>query len=75
MNQTSEHEIDKIDALLTTLRLERRKCTDPADILRFSESIDLRLDERLGLMQSRDGKPGGERSTGSDRRRQRRGSN
>ena len=70
MSQTTEHEINEIDALLETLHRERRKSTDPADILRVSESIDLRLDERLRLMRSSDGKAGGERgSTGSGRRR------
>jgi hypothetical protein len=72
MGQTSEHEIDKIDALLETLQRERRKCADPADILRVSESIDIRLDERLRLMRSRDGKAGAERgSSGRGRRRYR----
>jgi hypothetical protein len=76
MSQASEHEIDKIDALLETLQRERRQCTDPADILRVSESIDLRLDERLRLMRRRDGKAGGKRGgTGSGRRRYRQRSN
>lgn len=69
MSQASEHEIDKIDALLETLQRERRQCTDPADILRVSESIDLRLDERLRLMRDGDGKGGGKRGgTGRGRR-------
>ena len=80
MSQASEHEIDKIDALLETLQRERRQCTDPADILRVSESIDLRLDERLRLMRRRDGKAGGKAGgkrggTGSGRRRYRQRSN
>ena len=76
MSQASEHEIDKIDALLETLQRERRKCADPADILRVSESIDIRLDERLRLMRRRDGKAGGKRGgTGSGRRRYRQRSN
>jgi hypothetical protein len=69
VSQASEHEIDKIDALLETLQRERRQCTDPADILRVSESIDLRLDERLRLMRSEDAKGGGKRGgTGRGRR-------
>lgn len=54
MSQTTDHDIGKIDALLGKLLRERRRSTDPADILRVSESIDRRLDERLGLMRSRD---------------------
>lgn len=62
MSQTTDHDIGKIDALLGKLQRERRKSTDPADILRVSESIDRRLDERLRLMRSsRDGKAGTER--------------
>jgi hypothetical protein len=76
MGQVSEREIDKVDALLEKLQRERRQCTDPADVLRVSESIDLRLDERLRLMASRDGKTGGERGgTGRGRRHNRQRSN
>jgi hypothetical protein len=72
MGEASEYEIDKIDELLEKLQQERRECADPADVLRVSESIDLRLDERLRLMASRDGKTGGERGgTGTGRRRYR----
>ncbi|HEX6338128.1 MAG TPA: hypothetical protein VFZ85_14295 [Jiangellaceae bacterium] len=75
MSQTSEHKIHKIDALLETLQRERRECSDPADFLRVSESIDLRLDERLRLMRSRDAKTGGERGgIGKGRGRYRQGS-
>jgi hypothetical protein len=55
MSQTIEREIVKIDAVLESLQQERRRCTDPADILRVSESIDLRLDERLRHMRRRNG--------------------
>jgi hypothetical protein len=55
-SQTLEHKIVRIDAALESLHKERSRCTDPADILRVSESIDLRLDERLRLMRDRDGR-------------------
>jgi hypothetical protein len=69
MGEASEYEIDKIDELLEKLQQERRECADPADVLRVSESIDLRLDERLRLMRSEDAKGGGKRGgTGRGRR-------
>jgi hypothetical protein len=49
-----DQKIRKVDDALLSLRKERRRCTDPSDILRISESIDKRLDERLRLMRDRD---------------------
>lgn len=70
MSQASEQEIVRIDAAIELLQRERLRCTDPADILRVSESIDTRLDERLSLMRRRDGTNGGDRgSSGRGRRR------
>lgn len=50
----ADQKISKVDAVLHSLREERHRSTDPADILRVTESIDLRLDERLRLMRNRD---------------------
>lgn len=50
----ADQKISKVDAVLHSLREERHRSTDPADILRVTESIDLRLDERLRLMRDRD---------------------
>lgn len=55
MSQVTDDEIGQIDAAIKSLRKQRLKCTDPADILSVSESIDVRLDERLRLMRDRDG--------------------
>lgn len=75
MSQTTEQEIVRIDATLESLQKKRRKCTDPAEILRVSESIDLSLDERLRLMSDRDGKNGRKRNSGAlGRGRRRQGS-
>lgn len=75
MSQTTEQEIVRIDATLESLQQKRRKCTDPAEILRVSESIDLSLDERLRLMSDRDGKNGRKRNSGAlGRGRRRQGS-
>ena len=61
MSQATDQKIGRIDAVLQSLQQERSRCTDPADILRVSESIDVRLDERLRLMHARDGHGGGDR--------------
>jgi hypothetical protein len=58
MSQTLEHKIVRIDAALESLHRELSRCTDPADVLRVSESIDVRLDERLRLMRDRDDRSG-----------------
>lgn len=49
-----DKKISKVDDILYSLREKRRRSTDPAEILRVSDSIDLRLDERLRLMRTRD---------------------
>lgn len=53
MNQVLDRKIKNIDTALQSLREERRRCTDPVDILHVSVSIDERLDERLRLMRAR----------------------
>ncbi|MFW6203639.1 MAG: hypothetical protein ACOC96_01600 [Actinomycetota bacterium] len=53
MNQVLDRKIKNIDTALRVLREERRRCTDPVDILHVSASIDERLDERLLLMRTR----------------------
>lgn len=50
----ADQKISKVDDVLHSLQKERRRSTDPAEILRVTESIDLRLDERLRLMRDRD---------------------
>lgn len=52
--RSAEQKISKVDDALQALHRERCRCTDPAEILRVTESIDLRLDERLRLMRDRD---------------------
>jgi hypothetical protein len=52
--RSADQKISKVDDVLHSLQEERLQCTDPAEILRVSESIDLRLDERLQLMRDRD---------------------
>ncbi len=52
-NQVLDRKIKNIDTALQILREERRRCTDPVDILHVSLSIDERLDERLRLMRAR----------------------
>jgi hypothetical protein len=52
--RSADQKISKVDGVLHSLQEERRRCTDPAEILRVTESIDLRLDERLQLMRDRD---------------------
>lgn len=52
--RSADQKISKVDDALHSLQDERRRCTDPAEILRVTESIDLRLDERLQLMRDRD---------------------
>lgn len=52
----ADQRIQKIDDALHVLRNERSRCSDPTDIIRVSESIDMRLDERLRLMRDRDSK-------------------
>ncbi len=53
----AEQRIRKVDDALLSLRKQRRHCTDPADIIRVTETIDMRLDERLRLMRDRDRRP------------------
>lgn len=74
MSQVTDDEIGHIDAALKSLQKQRLKCTDPADILRVSESIDLRLDERIRLMRDRDGTKPKRKSTTVGRGRYRQGS-
>lgn len=67
MSQATEQEIVKIDAVLESLQQKRRRSTDPAEILRVSETIDLRLDERLRLMRGNDGSKDGDGHNGGGR--------
>ena len=53
----ADQRIRKVDDALHSLRKERRLCTDPTEILRVSESIDMRLDERLRLMRELNRQP------------------
>lgn len=53
----ADQRIRKVDDALHSLRKERRRCTDPSDIIRVSDTIDTRLDERLRLMRERDRQP------------------
>lgn len=53
VNQVLDRKIKNIDTALQVLREERRRCSDPVDILHVSVSIDERLDERLRLMRAR----------------------
>jgi hypothetical protein len=73
MSRVPEEEIVRIDAALKSLQKQRRKSTDPADSLRVSESIDVRLDERLRLMRDRDHTSAKRKSTGVGRGRYRQG--
>lgn len=53
MSQVLDRKIKNIDTALQSLREQRRRSTDPVDILHVTVSIDERLDERLRLMRAR----------------------
>jgi hypothetical protein len=54
MRCTPDKEIQRIDAILRILVRHRRRATDPAEIWRCTDVIDMHLDERLTHM--RDGR-------------------
>lgn len=51
MKRSSEKEIQRIDATLRILVRHRRRATDPAEIWRCTDVIDMHLDERLTHMR------------------------
>jgi hypothetical protein len=51
MRRTSTKEIQRIDALLRILVRHRLRATDPVEICRCTDVIDMHLDERLVYMQ------------------------
>jgi len=50
MRRTSNTEIQRIDALLRILVRHRHRATDPAEIWRCTDVINMHLDERLAYM-------------------------
>jgi hypothetical protein len=53
MKRTPTKEIQRIDATLRILARHRLRATDPAEIGRCTDVIDVHLDERLSYMHSR----------------------
>jgi hypothetical protein len=53
MRRTSNKEIQRIDAILRILVRHRGRATDPAEIWRCTDVIDMHLDERLSHMRDR----------------------
>jgi hypothetical protein len=53
MRRTPAKEIQRIDALLRILARHRLRATDPAEICRCTDVIDMHLDERLTYMERR----------------------
>ena len=53
MARSPDHEIKRIDAILRILVRHRRRATDPAEIWRCTDVIDMHLDERLSHMATR----------------------
>jgi hypothetical protein len=53
LRRTSNREIDHIDAILRILVRHRCRTTDPVEICRCSDVIDVHLDERLSQMADR----------------------
>ena len=51
MKRSSDKEIQRIDATLRILVRHRRRATDPAEIWRCTDVIDMHLDERLTHMR------------------------
>jgi hypothetical protein len=47
MRRSSSREIQRIDTILRILVRQRRRTTDPAEIWRCTDVIDMHLDERL----------------------------
>jgi hypothetical protein len=53
MRRTPAKEIQRIDSLLRILARHRLRATDPAEICRCTDVIDMHLDERLTHMHRR----------------------
>jgi hypothetical protein len=53
MRRSTEKEIQHIDAILRILVRHRRRATDPAEVWRCTDVIDMHLDQRLHHMRLR----------------------
>ena len=53
LRRSSDKEIQRVDAILRILVRHRRRATDPAEIWRCTDVIDMHLDQRLAHMRQR----------------------